>query len=88
MAVHNIVIGKGCTYGWREAEELRSNLVVLRLDSRDAHTDYKAAYDYSDTYDMAVSSDAAHSHTAYVGEKMNIKIIFEKKILFLRKESL
>ena len=41
---------------------------MLRLDSRDAHTDYKAAHDYSDTYDMAVSSEAAHTHTALVGE--------------------
>ena len=63
---------KGCTYGWRVAEEQRSNLAVLRLDNRDAHTDYKAAYDYSDTYDMAVSSDVAHSHTALVGEPKNI----------------
>ena len=59
---------KSRTYGWRVAEEQRSNHVVLRLDNRDAHTDYKAAHDYSDTYDMAVSSDVAHSHTALVGE--------------------
>lgn len=45
---------------------------MLCLDSRDAHTDYKAAHDYSDTYDMAVSSDVAHSHTALVGEPKNI----------------
>ena len=63
---------KSRTYGWRVAEEQRSNHVVLRLDNRDAHTDYKAAHDYSDTYDMAVCSDVAHSHTALVGEPKNI----------------
>ena len=59
---------KGSTNGWRVAEEERSNHVELRFDNRDAHTDYKAAHDYSDTYDMAVSSEAAHTHTALVGE--------------------
>ena len=47
---------KGSTYGRREAKEKRSNYVALRFDNRDAQTDYKAAHDYSDTYDMAINS--------------------------------
>ncbi|MBR3468069.1 MAG: hypothetical protein IKH15_12750 [Bacteroidales bacterium] len=60
---------KSRTYGWRVVRGSSGvTFSCYGLDSRDAHTDYKAAHDYSDTYDMAVSSEAAHTHTALVGE--------------------